>query len=172
MEVLMRLGDKTCSTAKALRAWRRDRGYALVMLLAAVAIVGIGLSAAGTLWAEHNRREREAELIRVGALFATAIANYYATAPGSEKALPPTLDALLLDTRFFGTRRHLRRVYPDPIDPTRAWGVIRGPDGGIQGVYSQSLRRPLRTAPLQLGILDLPQAERYADWRFVPKGLP
>ena len=85
------------------------------------------------------------------------------------KAYPPSLDSLLLDTRFVGTYRHIRRLYADPLDPSRAWGIVRAPDGGVRGVFSQSTEAPLRREPLDLGPTILSAASRYSDWHFVPE---
>jgi len=79
---------------------------------------------------------------------------------------------LLLDTRFVGTVRHLRTLYADPVSVDTPWGLLRAPDGGIRGVYSQSAAVPLRTVPVDLGIAVLAPAARYAEWQFEPKVSP
>jgi hypothetical protein len=137
--------------------------------MALVAVLGIGLSAIGPLWRDDARREREKDALRIGQLYAQAIASYYKSSPGSAKRYPPTLDVLLMDTRFVGTVRHMRRLYDDPLQPGRPWGVIRAADGGIGGVYSTSNDEPLRREPLDLGITLLAAATRYSDWKFAPK---
>jgi type II secretory pathway pseudopilin PulG len=137
--------------------------------MAAVGILGVGLAAIGPLWADAIKREREQELLRVGQLYAQAIASYYKSSPGSQKRYPPSLEALLLDTRFVGTYRHLRRLYADPMQPGQPWGVLRGPDGSVRGVFSQSMDEPLRREVLDLGVTTLPAAHRYSEWQFAPK---
>ncbi len=139
------------------------------MLLAAVALVGVALAALGPMWAEQVQREREQELLRVGELYARAILSYHQSSPGSMKRYPATLADLLLDTRFVGTRRHLRQLYLDPLDPKRAWGLVRAPDGGVAGIYSQDTAQPWRRSAVVSDVLDLPAATRYADWKFAPK---
>jgi hypothetical protein len=47
------------------------------------------------------------------------------------------------------------------------WGLVRGPGGGIVGVYSRSTTQPLKTANFPKGYEAFANAERYADWRFV-----
>jgi hypothetical protein len=82
---------------------------------------------------------------------------------------PESLDDLIVDRRFVTTTRHLRKLYADPLDPARAWGLVRAPDGGIQGIYSQDTRAPwLRTA-VDLGPTTVGPAERYSDWIFMPR---
>lgn len=151
---------------------QRQAGFTYMAALAAVAVLGIGLAAMGTLHFEQARREREQDLLRIGTLYAEAIAGYHRLSPGSEKRYPPSIDALLLDTRFVGTVRHLRKAYADPVAPTAPWGLVRGPDGAIRGVFSTSEAQPLRRQPLDLGITQLPAAARYSKWTFVPKVEP
>lgn len=146
-----------------------ERGFTYVWVMALIAVLGIGLAALGPLWSDDARRERERELLRVGQLYAQAIARYHQASPGSVKRYPPSLEHLVLDTRFVGTMRHLRRLYADPLDPSRPWGLLRAPDGGVRGVYSQSDQPPLRTEALDLGVTQLPAAQKYSDWQFVAK---
>lgn len=144
-------------------------GFTYVWVMATVAVMGIGLSAIGPMWADTARRDRENELLRVGKLYAQAIASYHRSSPGSEKRYPPSLEALLLDTRFVSTYRHMRKLYLDPLQPGRPWGVLRSSDGGIRGVYSLSTDQPLRREVLDLGVAVLPVAHQYAQWHFIPK---
>lgn len=146
-----------------------QQGFSYVAVLAMVALMGLGLAAIGPLWAEEARREREDDLLRIGRLYAEAIARYQKAAPGSAKRYPPTLEVLLMDTRFAGTVRHMRTLYADPLEPSRPWGLLRDAEGGIRGVYSQSEAAPLRTVALQLGSFTLAPAARYSDWQFVAR---
>ena len=62
---------------------RTARGFTYVWMLAALVIFSIGLAVVGPLWADQAKREREQDLLRVGQLYAQAIASYYAASPGS-----------------------------------------------------------------------------------------
>lgn len=149
-----------------------SRGFTYVWMLAALALLSIGLAAVGERWADQAKRERERELVRVGVIYAQAIARYYAVSPGSLRHYPPALKDLTEDSRMVGTVRHIRRLYADPLDPARAWGILRAPDGGVLGIYSQSDDQPLHTALLDIGVAVLPPAGRYSDWKFAPKVSP
>jgi type II secretory pathway pseudopilin PulG len=138
-----------------------------VAVLALIALVSIGLAAAGPSWSERLRREREQELLKVGSLYARAIASYRDDSPGTSKTYPQTLDVLLSDPRFIGQHRHLRRLYADPLAPARPWGLVRDIDGHIMGVYSQSDEEPLAQGPQALGPVVLAPARHYADWKFL-----
>ncbi len=154
------------------RIGAQERGFTYVLLLAALALVAAGAARVGVLWSEAAEREREEELLRVGQAYAEAVASYLRASPGDVKQYPPSKQDLLADPRVPGTRRHLRRLYADPLDPTRPWGVIPGPNGGIAGVYSQDLRRPWRRAPFENDLVLLPAAQAYSDWKFVPRSAP
>lgn len=141
-------------------------GYTFIAVLVLLTLSALGMAAAGPLWRDAVQRDREQELLRIGALYAAAIVEYRDMSPGSLMQLPASLDDLVNDTRFIGTMRHLRRLYPDPIDPTRPWGLLLDTDGRVMGVYSQSQEAPLAQGPQRIGALRLAPAERYADWKF------
>ncbi len=151
---------------------RGQRGFTYLTVMALVALLGLGLAAIGPMWADAAQREREQELLRVGQLYAQAIGSYRASSPGSVKRYPAQLADLLQDTRFVGTRRHLRKLYADPLNPARQWGLIRAPDGGVAGVYAQDERLPFVRAAQQVGVVQLTAAQRYSDWKFMPKETP
>jgi type II secretory pathway pseudopilin PulG len=149
-------------------ARRRARGFTYVTVLVLVAVMSLGLAIAGPKWSEAQRQEREDELVRVGVLYAQAIASYYESSPGSLKQFPPSLESLLLDARFIGTRRHLRRLYTDPLMPGRPLQLIQGSDGTVRGVYSASEHEPFRRAPMRFDrAAEIPAATQYRQWAFV-----
>ena len=141
-------------------------GFTYVWLLVAVAFMAAGLAAIAEVATTAVRRDKEAELLFVGDQFARAIALYRASSPGAQQ-YPQGLEDLLADKRFPNTRRHLRRVYPDPMTGSVDWGLVRGPGGGIVGVYSRATKPPLKTANFPKGYESFAGAASYADWRFV-----
>lgn len=149
----------------------RQRGFAFVLVLFTLAAVSIGLAVVGPAWSVQARRDREQELLRVGRLYAQALESYRNAAPGTLKQYPLRLEDLLEDRRFVGLRRHLRKLYVDPMTAGQPWGVIRDPEGRVQGVYSRSEEPPLAQRPVDLGVTLLEPAQRYSDWKFVPKPL-
>ncbi len=159
------------SRSRGAWALQVDAGFAYPVLLVAVAVLGLGLARLGPMWEEADRRDREQELLRVGKLYAEALDRARRESPGGAGRYPERLEDLLLDTRFVGTRRHLRRLYPDPLQPSRPWGVVRDAGGAIIAVYSQDSRRPLQRVASDHGPASLPAAERYSDWMFGPRQL-
>lgn len=144
----------------------RQAGFTYVAVLVALAIFGIGLAALGTSWSAVSQRDKENELLEIGAAYQRAICEYYLRTPGNPKRFPAALEDLVEDRRFVGIRRHLREVYGDPLSRGKDWGLVRAPDGGVAGVYSLSEKETLRRQPLKLATLTV-AGGRYSDWKFV-----
>jgi type II secretory pathway pseudopilin PulG len=114
----------------------RAGGFTYLSLLFGIALLGVGLSVTGVVWTTEVRRSQKIELAFIGAQFQRAIASYYESSPGNVKKYPANLQQLLEDDRFLFTRRHLRKLYVDPLTRTTQWGLVIAPDGGVMGVYS------------------------------------
>ncbi|UCH47069.1 MAG: type II secretion system protein [Betaproteobacteria bacterium] len=138
-------------------------GFTYIGLLFLVAIVTFALSGVATVWHTMAQREREAELLFIGEQFSQAIESYYRWSPGGPQ-LPRSLDDLLRDDRFPMVRRHLRRIYRDPMTGSTDWGLVMEGDR-IAGVHSLSKRKPIRVAGFDRR--EFEEAESYEDWRFV-----
>ncbi|HZR03574.1 MAG TPA: type II secretion system protein [Burkholderiales bacterium] len=143
---------------------RRSAGFALLALLIAIAIMGLALASTAEIWATHVKREKELELLQIGAEFRRAIQSYAVSSPGSPE-YPRSLQELVLDPRFPNTRRHLRRIYADPFTGKPDWGLIRSGDG-IVGVHSLATGKPLKVAGFDPDMGISPGASRYSDWLF------
>ena len=149
---------------------RADRGFTFIAVLVLIALTSLGLAVAGPIWAHQVQREREAEMLRIGLLYADAIADYQKNAPGSLRQYPNSLEDLLLDRRFVGVKRQLRELYGDPMTPGQSWALIRDIDDRIIGVRSRSGDEPIAQRSIDLGGVMLPEAHHYSDWQFVAKG--
>lgn len=147
------------------------QGYALVVLLVLLAVLAWGASVTGPLWSEAARRDKEDELLKVGAMYAAAIEQYYRASPGSTKAYPDRLEDLLLDHRFVGTKRYMRRLYADPLTGKLDWGELRNGQNQLVGVFSRSQDVPVRQGAVAMGLgglgsMRLQPARVYSDWKF------
>ncbi|MDP2369381.1 type II secretion system protein [Rhodoferax sp.] len=147
-------------------------GFTLLAVIAAMLLLALASNGVLTYVSQQALREREAELLRVGQLYAQAIGAYYEASPGSIKRWPRALEDLVEDPRFVGIKRHLRQVYVDPMTRSPHWGLVIAVDGGLAGVHSLSEAAPIRSGAMQLGALTLPAARRYADWQFVYQPAP
>ncbi len=141
-------------------------GMAYLAFLIVVMAMGAAMAATGTVWHEVQRRERERDLLYIGECYRRAIGQYFENTTGVRQ-YPPTLDALLLDTRSASTRRYLRRLYRDPITNSNEWGLVRSPQGGIMGVYSLAKGTPIKQANFPLPLASFENKSHYADWQFL-----
>lgn len=141
-------------------------GFTYLTVLFIVAILMTGLALLGEMWETKAKREKEAELLFVGNQYRRAITLFYEKTPGGVKRYPRTLEELLKDPRTPSVQRYLRQLYADPMGGSE-WGIVKSPDGGVAGVYSQSEDKPLKTGNFKLRDAGFDNAERYADWKFV-----
>jgi type II secretory pathway pseudopilin PulG len=142
-------------------------GITYVAVLVVVGLLGLALGHAATLWGTAGQREKERELLFVGAQFRDAIGRYYEATPGVVKQYPQSLDDLLLDRRFPNVRRHLRKIFVDPMTGTRDWGLVRGPGNGITGIHSRSTVEPFKRSNFDPADKAFEEKKAIAEWRFV-----
>ena len=142
-------------------------GFTYVVMLFAVAVIGIGLASKGVEWDRSAQRAREAELLFVGHEFRKAIALYYYRTPGQVHQYPKSLEELVEDPRYPGTQRYLRRIYRDPMTGKPEWGLISHPAGGIMGVHSLSKQTPFKQGNFSEADKDFEGKATHADWQFV-----
>ena len=150
-----------------------QRGFSYLIVLFAVALLGAGLAATGTVWHTANTREKETELLFIGNAYRDAIRSFYERTPSGVKAFPGSLKDLEKDPRVPAAMRHIRRLYRDPVTGTADWGLIAAPGGGIMGVYSKSEAQPLKLANFDLPnrifeerAMLLQEKMTYRDWQF------
>ena len=152
------------------RAGRRKahQGFTYVSLILLVFIVGLTAAMTVKLGALLSRRSAESELLITGTTFVEALGRYAdATEPGQPRS-PNSLDELLRDPRFPGTRRHLRQIYVDPMTGTRDWGLIRSPENSrIIGIFSQSSDRPIKLDNFSPAYQLFKNKSRISEWRFL-----
>ncbi|HWS14548.1 MAG TPA: hypothetical protein VN279_17225 [Rhodocyclaceae bacterium] len=144
-------------------------GFTYLGLLLTLAIITASLAAASGVWEIAQRRDKEAELLFVGNEFRRALASYAASAPpGSTQQFPASLDNLLKDERFPNVKRHLRKIFVDPMTNSTDWGLQRNPEGGILGVYSRSEKEPLKQANFKPADQAFEGKTKYTEWVFLP----
>jgi type II secretory pathway pseudopilin PulG len=152
---------------------RGARGFTYLGVLFIVFVLGLVAAAAGPVWRVLAQRDAELELLFAGRQFRAAIESYRRFAPGggpSPGAWPQRLEDLLRDARSPATVHHLRRLYADPMTRRVDWLVLRNAEGGIVGIASRSLARPIRQAGFAADGFAFQAARSYRDWRFVAAG--
>lgn len=149
------------------RRFSREAGFTYVGLVVLVAI--LGLVGAATLKVDGllRRAQAEQELLETGAAFGEALRSYAAATPRGSPPVPPTLQDLLKDPRFPGTRRHLRKIFVDPITGSTEWGVqYQGDKVGVLAVYSLSQAQPLKLANFDARFAGFENKEHLSEWKF------
>jgi len=156
----------SCARKQILRCAQDDNegGFTYLTILFVIAFMGLVLALTGEIWHTAALRDKEAQLLYVGSQYRRAIERYYLSGP---RQYPRTLEDLLKDPRKPNVERYLRRIYFDPVTGSTEWGVVKAPDGGIRGVYSQSEDKPIKTAGFDLRNKAFEGAEKYSDWKFV-----
>jgi type II secretory pathway pseudopilin PulG len=143
----------------------RESGLVLFAVLLLLVLAGLAALVGAEVWATAVKREREAQLLFAGEQYRRAIESYWRASPGPTKTLPASLDVLLEDDRFPMPVRHLRRLYPNPLDEKSGWGLSSR--NGILGVYPPSEAIPLKRSGFPPHLLSLESASTYKQWRFV-----
>jgi type II secretory pathway pseudopilin PulG len=147
---------------------RPRRGFAYLSLLIVIAIIGVAAAATLQLGSILQRRAAEEELLAVGSEFRRALISYSGATPVGQPSVPPTLQALLKDPRYPNIRRHLRKLYYDPLTGSQQWGTVMSIDGkGIVGVYSLSTAKPIKIGNFETQFLGFADKTSYADWVFM-----
>ena len=116
-------------------------GFTYVGLLVLIAIIGIATAYTAQVNALVQQRANEEELLFVGRQFAAAFRSYYEATPAGQRPYPAKLEDLLKDPRYPGIRRHLRKIFVDPVTGKAEWGIVwlnkgSGIDGKGSGVVA------------------------------------
>jgi type II secretory pathway pseudopilin PulG len=155
---------------------RPQAGFAYVLLLVAIAIIGVAASATLGLGAAMGRRDAERELLAIGAEFQQALRSYAGavdlSSPIAAGRGPRSLDDLLKDPRSPQLRRHLRQLRADPLTGRAEWGLVTDPQGAITGVYSLAPGRPFKRSSFEGAWAAFEDAESYRDWVFGTAPMP
>ncbi len=156
----MQTGDDVAGRRYRLR----QSGFGYLLVLFALASMGLILAGTGQVWHTTAQRDREAELLFAGNQFRRAITSYHDDSPGAAKQYPQRLEDLLEDTRHPVPVRHLRRIYRDPMTGSTEWGLVLA-NGRIVAVHSRSQGVPIKTdfRPRDASLVG---ATRYDEWVF------
>lgn len=154
-----------------MREMARCGGFTYVALVVLLAVLGLVAAAGLKVGALRQRAAAEEELLEIGAAFSEALRSYAAATPVGKRQQPPNLQALLKDPRFPETRRHLRKIFVDPITGKDEWGVVTmGDNVGVVAVYSLSTSRPLKVGNFDSRFVNFENKERISDWKFTAAG--
>jgi type II secretory pathway pseudopilin PulG len=151
------------------RSNTRQSGFTYLGALILIAMISVAATATLKLGAAMQRRAAEEQLLAIGGEFRDAFLSYANSTPPGQPRTPASLQDLLKDPRFPTVRRHLRRIYVDPISGKPEWGIIPAQPGpGIMGVYSLADGTPIKVANFELRFQDFEGKTTYQDWVFMP----
>jgi type II secretory pathway pseudopilin PulG len=147
---------------------RRQAGFTYLGLIIFVTIIGLVGAATLKIGALLQRAAAEKELLDIGAAFGAALDSYAAATPQGASPYPPSLKELLKDPRVPGVRRHLRKIFVDPLTGKAEWGVVYLGEGttGVIAVHSLSTAKPLKVANFDNRFAGLDNADTISAWRF------
>jgi type II secretory pathway pseudopilin PulG len=146
----------------------RQAGFTYLGLIIFVTIIGLVGAATLKIGALLQRAAAEEELLDIGAAFSAALDSYAAATPQGASPYPPSLKELLKDPRVPGVRRHLRKIFVDPLTGKAEWGVVYLGEGttGVVAVHSLSTAKPLKVANFDSRFSGLDNADTISAWRF------
>lgn len=141
----------------------RQGGFTYFGVIIAVLLIGMALAAAGVVARTAMQREREAQLLWVGAQYRNALTAYFNQNGGR---LPQNLKELVLDETTPVPRHFIRKLYADPITGSDNWLLLTLPGGGIYGVASSSGAAPLKLKNFPDNDKSFEDATCYRAWEF------
>lgn len=150
---------------------RRASGFTYLGVIILVAIISLVCAAGLKMGSLLQRNAAEQELLDIGAQFSDALQSYASATPAGQPQQPRSLKDLLKDPRFPYIRRHLRKLFVDPITGKAEWGLtyLSG-EVGVVGVYSLSKAAPLKVGNFEARFQTFEGKTHFSDWKFVASG--
>jgi type II secretory pathway pseudopilin PulG len=143
-----------------------NQGFTYLGLLIFIALLGLASAATVSVGLVVQRHSAEQELLFIGSQFRDAFRSYHTSTPLGQKPYPTTLEELVNDLRFPEPKRHLRKIYADPITGNTDWELIAHPAGGIMGVSSKSEAAPIQIGNFTEADKALEGKGKYSEWAF------
>ena len=143
-------------------------GFTYLGLIILVSVIGMVGAATLKIGALMQRAQAEEELLDIGAAFSAALQSYAQVTPKGQPLQPPSLQELLKDPRTPALRRHLRKIFVDPVTASTEWGIVYQADKvGVVAVYSRSHARPLKIGNFDARFVGFDARQQLSDWKFV-----
>jgi type II secretory pathway pseudopilin PulG len=142
----------------------RQQGFTYFGVIIAVMLIGMSLAVAGVVAHTAMQREREAQLLWVGAQYRSALSKFFNRNGGR---LPQDLKELLGDDQSPLPVHYIRKLYPDPMTGEANWQLLQLPGGGIYGVASSSTAAPIKLRGFREIEKPFEDATCYRAWQFI-----
>jgi type II secretory pathway pseudopilin PulG len=144
-----------------------ERGFTYPAVLLLVLVISVALTGVHQQWQTIVKRDREKELLFRGTQILEAINDYCRAGSKETCQYPGRFEDLLKDPRFPSVRRHLRKLYKDPMTQDGQWGIVYDGRGNIKGVFSKSDGSPLKTGDFPDVLKSFENKTHYYEWKFV-----
>ncbi len=144
-----------------------EKGFTYPAALLLIIIVSISLMVVQKQWSTTVKREKEKELFFRAGQIIDGIESFYISSSKDSQQYPRSLKVLLKDNRFQGVKRHLRKIYKDPMTKHGEWGIIYDGKGGIKGIFSKSKDEPIKKGNFPKKYKSFEKKKKYQDWKFV-----
>ncbi|HEX8603346.1 MAG TPA: type II secretion system protein [Pseudoduganella sp.] len=162
------------AAASRIRNGERPRaagGFTYIGLIILVAIIALVGATTVRLGVTLQRAQAERDLLHIGEEFSNALKSYAAATPAGQPPQPPSLKELLKDPRFPGVRRHLRKIFVDPMTGKAQWGILYlAGDKGVLGIYSLSTAKPVKVGNFPSRFQAFSGKEKISQWVFTFDG--
>ncbi|MGW8391257.1 type II secretion system protein [Pseudoduganella sp. HUAS MS19] len=159
------------AAASPIRSGKQS-GFTYVSVVILVAIIGLVGAMSLRLGTTIQRAAAEQALLDIGMEYSNALASYAAATPQGQPNYPNSFAELLKDPRFPQLRRHLRRVYVDPMTGKAEWGLVKANEnGGILAIYSLSTAPPIKIGNFPPRFVAFEGKTSLADWKFSGEGV-
>ena len=150
----------------------RQRGFTYASVVILVTIIGLAGAMALRLGTTMQRAAAEKALLDIGVEYSNALASYAAATPSGQPNYPHSFAELLKDPRFPQLRRHLRRIYVDPMTGKKEWGIVKANEnGGILAIYSLSKAAPIKIGNFPPRFAAFEGKTSLSEWKFTGEGV-
>lgn len=146
---------------------RRQYGFSYWFVLLGLCLTSLTALKVEQAWQQQANREKEQDLLFIGEQYRHAVASYYFSTQGTVRQHPRSLNELIADPRFPEPKRHLRKLYGDPVNNGKPFEIIKGSQGEIVGVFSMSHEQPLKLSGFSALQSGFEKAKGYRDWKFI-----
>ncbi len=164
---MMYTPEVTESAFTGRRIMSGEKGFTYPAALLLIVVVSSSLMVVQKQWSTIVKRDNEKELFFRAEQIIRGIESFYINTPGGPSQYPRNLNVLLKDNRYSALKRHLRKIYKDPMTKEGDWGIVYDGQGKIKGVYSKSQNKPLKTGGFSKSYKSFENKTRYSEWKFV-----
>lgn len=150
----------------------KQAGFTYASVIILVMVIGLVGATSLRLGTTLQRALAEQALLDIGIEYSNALASYAAATPDGQPNYPNSFQELLKDPRSPQLKRHLRRVYVDPMTGKAEWGIVKANEnGGILAIYSLSKAAPIKISNFPPRFAAFDGKSSLSEWKFSGEGV-